>query len=69
MGQLQWDKHYGFTINASYLLGAQSIIFELRLGGAHEVAEEEAPFAEVRDLGDVDLIELDNKPDTFWFDS
>ena len=43
----------------AYLLGAQSIIFELRLGGAHEVAEEEAPIPEVRDLSDVDFIELD----------
>ena len=47
----------------AYLLGAQSIVFELRLGGAHEVAEEKAPFAEVRDLGDVDLIELDQSLD------
>ena len=56
-------------VRSAYLLGAQSIIFELRLGGAHEVAEEEAPFAEVRDLGDVDLIELDNKHLHINFDS
>ena len=43
----------------AYLLGAQSIIFELRLGGAHEVAEEEAPIPEVRDLSDVEFVELD----------
>ena len=57
-----WHRQIGKLVLdflLAYLLGAQSIIFELRLGGAHEVAEEEAPIPEVRDLSDVEFVELD----------